>query len=120
MSLRYRVQTAFEISASNPTPRTSNPASCSSLTLSPSLGQVCDMPVLARETLKTHAWINALLRRSSGYAGYFLPLIIDRGRELIHPFEEHRNLPNIFLFQRGGKARHSSETNAMLYCPERR
>src|SRR5260221_1577752 len=111
MSLRYRVQTAFEISAPNPTPRTSNPASCSSLTLSPSLGQVCDMPVLARETLKTHAWINALLRRSSGYAGYFLPLIIDRGRELIHPFDEHGNLPNMFLFRRVVKDLNRRQTN---------
>jgi hypothetical protein len=60
-----------------------------------------------------------LHRRRTGSAGHFFPLGIDGGRELVHLLEEHCDSPNIFVFQRGGEARHSRETDSMLHLPER-
>jgi hypothetical protein len=57
--------------------------------------------VLERMAQERKSQSASLLQRRSSSAGYFLPLSIDGGRELIHLLEEHRDLPNIFVFQRG-------------------
>jgi hypothetical protein len=60
-----------------------------------------------------------LFRRRTGNAGNFFPFSIYGGREFIHLLKEHRDLPDLLVFQCGSETRHRGEADSMLYRPER-
>src|SRR6266446_8576588 len=44
---------------------------------------------------------------------------IDCGREFIHLLKEHRDLPDLLVFQCESEARHRGEADSVLHRPER-
>jgi len=55
---------------------------------------------------KLEAPVKPAGKRSGRNTGYFLPLGVDCWRKLVHLLEEHRDFPDLFVLQRGSKARH--------------
>jgi len=63
--------------------------------------------------------LSRLFRLRSGNAGNLFPFSIYGGREFIHLLKEHRDLPDLLVFQCGSEARHRGKADSVLRRPER-